>query len=289
MIIYKKSDKSHLKIEGVTYRKPPKNFLRPIFNRLNQIHKIPVLARARAKQYWYKKHGEPKRNEVREIKYTGPIVLIETARARGLNKYFTGEPCIRGHVDQRWKTGGACVSCHSEKTKKRFARKRKEAGIVPLAERVTPRKLALEKGKYKYWSDKPCAHGHVGWRATKTCICLECKKIARRVPEDDKVKRMSREEAKKKRNEYQTAKASRRRAKMNGRHTVAEIRAMFAAQDGKCNNSNCRACLKDYNERDHIMPIALGGSDNIENIQLLCRSCNCRKGALHPDEWEKIR
>lgn len=84
-------------------------------------------------------------------------------------------------------------------------------------------------------------------------------------------------------------KGSRRRAKKNGAHTMTQIRAMFVEQDAKCNNSNCRACIKDYHERDHIMPIALGGSDNIDNIQLLCRSCNCRKGALHPDEWEKIR
>lgn len=287
MIIYKKSDGSHLKIEGAVYRKPPrKNFLRTIFKKQNTIHKIPTLSKERAKKYWYKKYGELKKNEIREIKYKGPIVSIEAARAMGLNKYFTGKPCINGHIDQRYTKFCICLTCQNEKSKKRFAKKRREAGIIPLVERVTPRKTAIMEGKYKFWSETPCSKGHIGWRATKTCICLECRKIARRVPEDKKVKRMTKDEAKAKRKEYQVAKESRRRAKMNGRHTVAQIRQMFKDQDYRC--KSCGDCIKEYYERDHIMPIALGGSDNIENIQLLCRSCNNRKGAMHPDEWNAL-
>lgn len=36
---------------------------------------------------------------------------------------------------------------------------------------------------------------------------------------------------------------------------------------------------------DHVMPLRLGGSNYIENIQLLCRPCNLSKGSKHPAVW----
>ena len=33
------------------------------------------------------------------------------AQALGLKKFFTGQPCRRGHVAERYTNGGACVEC----------------------------------------------------------------------------------------------------------------------------------------------------------------------------------
>jgi hypothetical protein len=43
----------------------------------------------------------------------------------------------------------------------------------------------------------------------------------------------------------------------------------------------CRQCgyIGEYIEYDHVVPRSKGGQNTVENIQLLCRKCNLRKGA----------
>ena len=61
---------------------------------------------------------------------------------------------------------------------------------------------------------------------------------------------------------------------------------LFAEQMGVC--VCCGDMLGDDYHLDHIMPIALGGTNDESNLQLLKADCNMRKGAMHPDEWRKI-
>lgn len=79
--------------------------------------------------------------------------------------------------------------------------------------------------------------------------------------------------------------ANRRARKRNadGSYTAEQIDCLKGLQKDRC--AICAAKLSDKYHRDHIMPLALGGTNDISNIQLLCQTCNCRKGAKHPIEY----
>lgn len=57
---------------------------------------------------------------------------------------------------------------------------------------------------------------------------------------------------------------------------------LFLLQRGLC--PVCKCVLVEYH-LDHVMPIALGGTNTDDNVQLLCPPCNIRKGAKHPEEF----
>lgn len=67
-----------------------------------------------------------------------------------------------------------------------------------------------------------------------------------------------------------------------GSFTEAEIIALFARQKGRCAHPWCREPLKKIYHRDHVTALSAGGSNFIENIQLLCALCNTRRGAKDP-------
>ena len=46
------------------------------------------------------------------------IVTQEQALATGKTRYFTGEPCKRGHISERFSINGACIACQNKKRAK---------------------------------------------------------------------------------------------------------------------------------------------------------------------------
>lgn len=67
--------------------------------------------------------------------------------------------------------------------------------------------------------------------------------------------------------------------------TSADIRTLFYVIYGK----GCKYCTKQLTFRtiacDHIIPLSKGGPSTKKNLQLICRTCNTRKGPLQEEDF----
>lgn len=75
-----------------------------------------------------------------------------------------------------------------------------------------------------------------------------------------------------------------RKAASGGKLSIGLAEKLFKLQKGKC-ACGCKQPLGDAYHLDHIMPLALGGTNTDDNIQLLRAWCNVSKGAKHPVEF----
>jgi len=77
-------------------------------------------------------------------------------------------------------------------------------------------------------------------------------------------------------------------AAAEGSTTKAEEKALLVAQGSKC--GSCGEDIDyDSGHLDHIVALRLGGSNNIDNRQWLCRYCNQSKSRKSVDVWKAYR
>tara|TARA_Y100000294_G_C8528675_1_gene326003 strand:- start:65 stop:1339 length:1275 start_codon:yes stop_codon:yes gene_type:complete len=111
-----------------------------------------------------------------------------------LPRYFTGKPCIHGHIAERYTKKTNCTECERIKKQKVRAKRKKLLGAG---------------GKNTYSTGKPCIHGHKSERFVSNGQCVECKRIQREKekikarPLREKQKKLRKEAADKKKKERQ--------------------------------------------------------------------------------------
>ena len=66
----------------------------------------------------------------------------------------------------------------------------------------------------------------------------------------------------------------------DGKHTGADILALAIAQKGRC--AICKYTLEHGHHVDHVVPLAAGGGNGPDNLQLLCPPCNISKSDKDP-------
>lgn len=213
------------------------------------------------------------------------------AKYSGLKRYFTGKPCKRGHIADRLYKNRMCVKCAAEKypkyvkrnplpnkeRQKRYRERHKEKLRIRSAQwRQDNQEKRKEISKK---SDKKRAHiKRVYEKAYKERTRARTNERARL-----RHRRIYKENP-----QRILVYGRRRRARLKGAggsHTATEIEQMHKDQHFKC--AGCATCIANNYHVDHIMPIRLGGSNDIGNIQLLCPPCNARKQGKHPDKWRK--
>ena len=69
---------------------------------------------------------------------------------------------------------------------------------------------------------------------------------------------------------------------------MEELRDMFFNSYGKgCKYCDRKMTLKNM-VCDHIVPLTKGGESTVKNLQLICKSCNTRKGPLDEKEFIEL-
>jgi 5-methylcytosine-specific restriction endonuclease McrA len=183
------------------------------------------------------------------------------------------------------------------------------------------RAAAISGGLKRYFTGKPCKHGHVSERYASTGGCVECSRKHDSDGAGAERARLWRQKNPDRRREYkrewsennkervreiqakahkkwrasnlqqERARVSHNRAKrksVEGSYTNEDLQRIKLAQKNKC--AICRVSLcRVIPHIDHIIPIASGGSNYPSNIQFLCAACNLSKGCKDPIEFAQSK
>lgn len=230
-----------------------------------------------------------------------PIISREDAKSSGLKRFFTGDLCGHGHVAERYVSSGNCVQCAAIRFDAWYASTRREKHDA-AHKNSELRKRAKAAGELTYFAVMTCKNGHAE-RSVSDNRCAICKRSrgkrwwkktarTRYAEKSAEILQANRRWRRKNRDiirQNKRVSEQRRRKQVRGsgegytRHQIADL---LKRQKGKC--AFCCTPIRRKYEIDHIHPLALGGSNKIGNIQLLCPDCNRRKGAKHPLAWAAV-
>jgi len=199
---------------------------------------------------------------------TKKITWLE-AKAAGLKRYFTGLPCPKGHISERRVAGRGCLECH-------WIGRRERQAHYKILRRTDAKFKAKEAAAQSRWytanRDRAIANRSAYYYANRDKV------IESRKPYVAANKEMYRAI---KRNSNAKRKAA------PGTHTKEDIADILKMQNGRC--AYCKIRLGDKYHVDHIRALARGGTNDRQNLQLLCRTCNCSKNAKDPIVFAQSR
>jgi 5-methylcytosine-specific restriction endonuclease McrA len=216
-----------------------------------------------------------------------PIIPRAQAKAAGLKRYFSGKVCPRGHVADRFVVSYNCVECHEEWKR---ANPDKYRAAIKRWEEANAEEYRANRKIYREANRERRQAATAAWReANRDRVRAVNRSYQKANP--DLVARIKAEwadrnsEAEKERKRLLTARRRAQKRGSVGHYTAEQIQGLLMAQ--KCRCANCCVSIRDSYHIDHVVPLARGGSNDIRNIQLLCRPCNLRKAAKDPLDFAR--
>jgi hypothetical protein len=71
------------------------------------------------------------------------IISRAEAGAKGLKRYFTGKPCLRGHVSERFVRSKDCMQCRMLSNRARYSDPKKHEDIIAKHRKAARRRYLL--------------------------------------------------------------------------------------------------------------------------------------------------
>jgi hypothetical protein len=170
-------------------------------------------------------------------------------------RYFTGKPCKKGHIAERFKSNHWCVECASLNNARQNTKLREE---TKRRKEISPRNLARMSGELTY-EGKPCKNCSGTLRQTSVGACVQC--LARQ-------------------HKQYRERNPRKRAFWESMRRIKTTQATPSWVNRKALKTFYENCPEGYHV-DHIVPLKgkyVCGLNVIWNLQYLTVSENCRKG-----------
>jgi hypothetical protein len=228
------------------------------------------------------------------------IISRAEAKSQGLVRYYTGKPCCRGHVSERYSRNGACLACIREDEASPAYKARQAAKALENKDEIYRKRKEYREAnkdrlraefKAKYWENPEKYREESRRWARENSEKVKAVAAARY--------RLHRDEVLRKVSEYR--KTEEGRAKTNARNrnrtaTKTNATPPWSNKDEIEKLYLIAARIKDNTGQDvnvdHYYPIqgrTVCGLHVAENLQIISAEENFKKKNRHPEEWDAYK